>query len=130
MIGESTRVMRGRCCLVISMALGVAIAAWPTIGRPDDRSHRVQPGQSTALAPAAADSADDEMLRQQVQNALHDDRYFLDSHVSVSMEHGNVALRGFVLGEWDLRTALLIARRAANGRRVLDYLSIKLGGAR
>jgi osmotically-inducible protein OsmY len=39
-------------------------------------------------------------------------------------------LRGFVTSEWDLRDAIRIASKAAGDRRVVDNLSIKLGGSR
>jgi osmotically-inducible protein OsmY len=76
-------------------------------------------------APAA-----DEGLRQRVAAALHADPYFYDEHVTVSIEHGVVVLRGFVSSEWDLRDAIRIAGKAAGDQRVIDDLSITLGGNR
>ncbi|MDB6086240.1 MAG: hypothetical protein JWN43_4121 [Gammaproteobacteria bacterium] len=75
-------------------------------------------------------SAADEDLRKQVQSALHGDPYFYDQHVTVSIENGNVVLRGFVASEWDLRNAIRIATKSAGGRRVIDNLTIKQGGLR
>jgi osmotically-inducible protein OsmY len=77
-----------------------------------------------------AGSATDEKLGERVRDALHSDPYFYDEHVTVSVEKGAVVLRGFVSSEWDLRDAIRIANRAAGGRRVIDDLSIKLGGSR
>ena len=65
-----------------------------------------------------------------MQNALHSDPYFYDEHVAVSVENGDVVLRGFVSSEWDLRDAVRIASKAAPDRRVIDNLSVKLGGSR
>jgi BON domain len=70
-------------------------------------------------------SAADEQLAGNVQAALHADPYLYDKHVEVSIEHGNVVLRGFVSNYWDLLNAKKIAIKAAGGRRVVDYLSIK-----
>jgi osmotically-inducible protein OsmY len=77
----------------------------------------------------SASVADDE-LRQRVKTALHADPYFYDEHVTVSVEDGDVVLRGFVSSDWDIRDAIRIANKAAGGRRVVDNLAIKLGGSR
>jgi osmotically-inducible protein OsmY len=89
------------------------------------------PSKSPQIAASAAQGADsviDEELSKRVQAALDSAPYFYDKHVSVSVEHGNVVLRGFVLSDWDLRSAIRIASRAADEMRVIDDLSIKLGG--
>jgi len=67
----------------------------------------------------------DEQLADNVRAALHADPYLYDKHVEVSIEHGNVVLRGFVSNYWDLLNAKKIAIKAAGERRVVDYLSIK-----
>lgn len=98
-------------------------------------------GAQNAAAPAAsrpvsiaastkqdADRIADEKLRKQVKAALHADPYFYDRHLTVSIEDGDVVLRGFVFSDWDLRKALSIARKAAGDKTVVDYLSIKEGG--
>ena len=77
-----------------------------------------------------ADRMSDETLRKRVKDALHSDPYFYDEHVTVSVENGAVVLRGFVSSEWDLRDAVRIASKAAAHRRVIDNLSIELGGGR
>ena len=84
----------------------------------------------TGPSTQSADSNADEKLVQRVKDALHSDPYFYDEHVSVSVENGAVVLHGFVSSEWDLRDAIRIASRAAGDRRVVDNLSIKLGGSR
>jgi osmotically-inducible protein OsmY len=72
----------------------------------------------------------DQQLKENVENALSSDPYFYGAHVSTSIENGNVVLRGFVSSEWDLRDAIRIATKAAGGRRVIDDLTIELGGRR
>ncbi len=130
MIGESFYAFRVRLFSFTSIAVGIAMTTWPTIGYPDELAIASGRGASSAVPLSADAAADYERVRQRVQNALHDDRYFYDAHVTVSMDDGNVALRGFVMSEWDLRKGLQIAQRAASGRRVINYLSINLGGAR
>jgi hypothetical protein len=90
------------------------------------------PNGLAAPAPVAQDAGPttDEDLRNRVQSALHADPYFYDAHVAVSVEHGAVVLRGFVMSEWDLHNALRIAKKAAGDRKVIDNLSIKEGGRR
>jgi osmotically-inducible protein OsmY len=89
--------------------------------------------QSVAVTAPSTQSANqiaDERLRERVKSALHSDPYFYDEHVTVAVENGAVVLRGFVTSEWDLRDAIRIASKAAGDKRVVDNLSIKLGGSR
>lgn len=74
--------------------------------------------------------AADRQLQDYVDNALSSDPYFNGAHVVASVENGRVVLRGFVTSDWDLRDAIRIATRAAGGRRVVDDLTIELGGRR
>ena len=73
--------------------------------------------------PGSAVLADGE-LQKRVKAALHADPYFYDEHVTVSVEHAAVVLRGFVFSGWDLQDAIRIARKAAADRPVIDNLSI------
>jgi osmotically-inducible protein OsmY len=79
---------------------------------------------------AVRDRAADQQLQDKVDNALSSDPYFYGAHVITSVENGNVVLRGFVFSDWDLRDAIRIATRAAGGRRVVDDLTIEVGGRR
>jgi osmotically-inducible protein OsmY len=81
-----------------------------------------------ASSPRGADPAADEKLRKRVKAALHAAPYSYDRHITVSIKDGVVVLRGFVFSDWDLRQALNIARKAAEGRTLVDNLSIKEGG--
>jgi osmotically-inducible protein OsmY len=99
-----------------------------------DRTARLARWGMTALAlsacgaVAAATVAADLQVKSDVENAFSADPYFYAAHVNVSVENGNVVLRGFVFSEWDLRDAIRIATKAAAGRRVVDDLSIEVGG--
>jgi osmotically-inducible protein OsmY len=83
-----------------------------------------------ASATQVSDPVVDEVLRGRVAAALHSDPYFYDVHVTVSVEKGAVVLRGFVSSDWDLLDAIRIASKAAGDRRVVDDLTIELGGRR
>jgi osmotically-inducible protein OsmY len=79
---------------------------------------------------AVAQPVTDSQLKQRVQTALHSDPYFYDAHTNVSIERGDVVLSGFVFDDWDLRDAIRIAKQAAGNRRVVDDLSMIIGGGR
>jgi osmotically-inducible protein OsmY len=74
--------------------------------------------------------AADQQLKRNVDTALSSDPYFYGAHVTTSVKNGSVVLRGFVFSDWDLRDAIRIATRAAGGRRVVDDLTIEVGGRR
>jgi hypothetical protein len=84
----------------------------------------VHKSDATGVTVATLPSATDEQLADKVQAALHADPYFYDEHVTVTIERGNIVLRGFVSNGWDLVNAKKIAAKAAGGRRVIDDLSI------
>ena len=78
--------------------------------------------QNTA-APAAAET-DNEALVERVQAALQADPYLFNKHIRVSVEKGAVVLRGYVFSDWDLRSAVRIATKAAGTTPVINNLSI------
>jgi osmotically-inducible protein OsmY len=118
---------------VIGACLGSAVFGF---GRFATRSSAQNTAASTeppiptvgSTATQAADPVTDEELRGRVEAALRSDPYFNDAHVTVSVDKGDVLLGGFVFSDWDLLDALRIARKAAGNRRVVDNLSIELGG--
>jgi BON domain len=66
------------------------------------------------------DVVPDEVLKVHVQSALHDDRYFPDMHVNVTVKNGVVYLEGVVFDDWDVRNARRIAKRIPGVRRVVS----------
>jgi osmotically-inducible protein OsmY len=86
----------------------------------------------SAAVPAPSDAGvlTDGELETRVQGALHAAPYFYDEHVTVSVEHGTVVLRGIVFSDSDLLDAIRIASKAAGDRRVVDDLSIERNGRR
>jgi len=73
-------------------------------------------------------TAADQQLQTKVENALLSDPYFYSAHVTVSVKSGTVILEGFVFSDWDLRDAIRIATKASGGGRVVDNLTIEVGG--
>jgi osmotically-inducible protein OsmY len=118
------------CAFLGSTACGSIGFAMRAGAQDVDAPALTQPVSITAPPTRNADSIADEKLAKRVQDALHTDPYFYDEHVTVSVENGAVVLRGFVSSDWDLRNAIRIASRAAGDKRVVDNLSLKLGGGR
>jgi osmotically-inducible protein OsmY len=118
------------CVFLGSTACGSIGLAMRAGAQDVDAPASTQPVSITATPTRNADSIADEKLAKRVQDALHTDPYFYDEHVTVSVENGAVVLRGFVSSDWDLRNAIRIASRAAGDKRVVDNLSLKLGGGR
>jgi osmotically-inducible protein OsmY len=104
--------------LAFAMASGAAVAQTK-----DQTSEITVHGHPLQTEPMTADQ-----LKQLVQTALHSDPYFYDAHTNVSIEGGDVVLSGFVFDDWDLRDAMRIATQAAGHRRVIEDLSIEIGG--
>jgi hypothetical protein len=76
--------------------------------------------ESVAHVRVAADAE----LVARVKAALHADPYVNDTHIEVIMENGNVVLTGLVEDNGALLDAVQIANKAADGRKVIDALSI------
>jgi hypothetical protein len=70
----------------------------------------------------------EEMVAREVKAALAADPYFYDAHITVTVANGVATLHGIVFDDWDLRTALRLARKTPGVRRVVNDLEIKLGG--
>jgi osmotically-inducible protein OsmY len=61
----------------------------------------------------------DEVLKDHIETALHDDPNFLDSHVEITVKNGVAYLEGIVFDDWDAAHAKRIARRIPGVRRVV-----------
>ena len=85
---------------------------------------------ATATTSLDASSLADIQLQAAVTSALESDPYFYAAHVTVSVKNSIVVLHGFVFSDWDLRDAIRIASKAADGKRVVDDLAIEVGGRR
>jgi osmotically-inducible protein OsmY len=118
------------CAFLGSIAFGSVVFATQAGAQNAGAPALNQSAFVTAPSTQSADSAAQEELENRVKDALHSDPYFYDRHVAVSVENGAVVLRGFVSSEWDLRDAIRIATKAAGDARVVDNLTIKLGGSR
>ena len=110
-----------------NLVAGLALSAW---GAGVARTAPAQEGLPTAMEmPATQDpKTADQQLQSKVENALLSDPYFYGTHVTVSVKYSTVILEGFVFSDWDLRDAIRIATKALGGSRVVDNLTIEVGG--
>lgn len=70
----------------------------------------------------------DEQLRVEVKTVLHDDPFFYDAHVTVTVRDGVVHLEGFVLDYSDVTTVLrIIKRKFPRLKRVVNELEVSRG---
>jgi osmotically-inducible protein OsmY len=69
----------------------------------------------------------DEEVREQVETALHSDRYIFSEHVAVTSKNGVVTLRGIATDYWDVIAMKRLVRRMPGVKRVVDNIDISLG---
>ena len=110
------------------LGLLVAAAFCPTF--------TVLAGEASPSAPGSLDtivvtgerlqeSVRDEQLKQQVKTTLHDDPFFYDEHVTVTVSHGIVHLEGIVLDASDIKDVLRIIKKKFPGvKRVVNELEV------
>jgi hypothetical protein len=102
------------CCAIPALAADLV----PSPG--SDLNHIVVTGKRPAVP--------DLELQEQVETALRSNPFFPDEHVSVTIKDGVATLHGFIYDEWDLRTAMRLARKIPGVKRVINDLEIELGG--
>jgi len=73
----------------------------------------------------AEKQAPDEEVKRQVETALHDDPYFYDEHVTVTVTNGVVHLEGMVFDASDIPAAVrIIRKKVGDAKRVVEKLEI------
>jgi hypothetical protein len=72
-------------------------------------------------------SQSDAQMTEQVETALHSDRYIFSEHVTIKSKNGVVTLRGKALDYWDVIAMERLVRRMPGVKRVVDDLDISLG---
>jgi osmotically-inducible protein OsmY len=114
-----------------STLASLAVSAW-SAGIAQNAAVAQERSLTAMVVPAIQEhpTATDQQLQDKVENALRSDPYFYAAHVNVSVKNGSVVLQGFVFSDWDLRDAIRIATKAAGGGRVIDSLTIEVGGRR
>ena len=72
-------------------------------------------------------SKTDEEVTQQVETALHSDRYIFSDHVTIKSKNGVVTLSGIAVDYWDVIAMKRLVRRMAGVKKVVDNIDISLG---
>jgi osmotically-inducible protein OsmY len=108
----------------IRVLLGAILGAWVFWSAPTGADTLGAQGVDgldpiVVTAKKRQDRVADEVLTKNVQVALHSNPYFNDEHVTVTIKNGVVTLQGIVFDDWDVRTAIRIARKITGVRRVI-----------
>jgi osmotically-inducible protein OsmY len=113
-----------RIGLLLATALGVAVlAARPSaIAQAPAAQGRNDAALQEVLITASRQA--DEAITAKVTKALRDDPYVFADHVGIETENGIVRVRGIVVDLSDLRRTLLLARRVAGRRHVINELEL------
>ena len=72
-------------------------------------------------------SETDAEVTEQVETALHSDRYIFSEHVTVKSKNGVVTLSGIAVDYWDVIAMKRLVRRMAGVKKVVDNIDISLG---
>jgi hypothetical protein len=110
---------------------GLLLAATPggvVLGAPPPLPAQASPGgtkleEVVVTARKEADAA----LTARVLKVLQDDPYVFADHIEVVTENGIVRLQGIALDYGDLQRTLLLARRVAGRRRVVNEVEVITG---
>jgi osmotically-inducible protein OsmY len=109
-----------RIGLLPAAALGVvALAGWPAALAQAPAAQPVDQATHPQVV-VTATRLSDALLTAKVEEALADDRWVYTGHLSVVTENGVVRLEGLARDPSELNRALMLARRVAGKRRVLD----------
>ena len=73
-------------------------------------------------------SKTDEEVTEQVETALHSDRYIFSDHVTIRSKNGIVTLSGIALDYWDVIAMKRLVRKMPGVKKVLDDLDVRVGG--
>ena len=88
-------------------------------------------GSAESLEPIAVtakrlpEAVPDEVVKIRVETALHNDPYFYDEHVTVTVKNGIVRLEGIVFDVGDIQDARRIIRKKVPGvKRLVNEMEI------
>jgi osmotically-inducible protein OsmY len=113
--------------VLLSAACAPVLAFWamPAAAQHAPGSGRDALQEITVTARKVAKT--DEEVREQVETALHSDRYIFSEHVAVTSKNGVVTLRGIATDYWDVIAMKRLVRRMPGVKRVVDDIDISLG---
>ncbi len=109
--------------LLLAATLGGAVLGAPPPLPAQASASRTKLQEVVITAGKEADAA----LTAKVLKVLKDDPYVFADHIEVMTEDGLVRLQGFALDYGDLQRTLLLARRVAGRRRVVNEIEVITG---
>jgi hypothetical protein len=111
------------CGLLLAATLGGVV-----LGAPPPLPAQASPaGTKLEEVVITARKEADAALTARVLKVLQDDAYVFADHIEVVTENGIVRLQGIALDYGDLQRALLLARRVAGRRRVVNEIEVITG---
>jgi BON domain len=111
----------------IAAALFAALGCWSAPARADDAGTRAAKSLDVIVVTAKRlpEVLPDEVVKTRVETALHDDPYFYDEHVTVTVKNGVVHLQGIVFDAQDMQSVRRIIRKKVSGvKRLVNELEI------
>lgn len=72
-------------------------------------------------------SKTDAEVQEQVETALHSDRYIFSDHVTITSRNGVITLRGIATDYWDVIAMKRLVRRMPGVKKVVDDIAVSLG---
>ena len=111
----------------VAAALIVALNCWSAAARADEASARAEKSLDTIVVTAKRipEVVPDEVVKTRVETALHEDPYFYDEHVTITVKNGVVHLQGVVYDAQDMQDVRRIIRKRVSGvKRLVNELEI------
>jgi osmotically-inducible protein OsmY len=111
----------------IAAALSATLAWWSAAAHADDAGTRAAKSLDVVVVTAkrVPEVVPDEVVKTRVETALHDDPYFYDEHVTITVKNGVVHLQGIVFDAQDMQTVRRIIRKRVSGvKRLVNELEI------
>jgi hypothetical protein len=105
--------------LLLAATLGAALLVGPP-----PLAQAIPAGSKLEEVVITARKEADAALTARVLQVLQDDPYVFADHIEVVTEHGMVRLQGIALDYGDLQRTLLLARRVAGRRRVVNEIEV------
>jgi hypothetical protein len=114
------RVLLGETCACL-----LGLSASPILAQHVPASGRNALQEITVTARKVSET--DAEVTQQVETALHSDRYIFSEHVTIKSKNGVVTLSGIAVDYWDVIAMKRLVRRMPGVKKVVDNIDISLG---
>jgi osmotically-inducible protein OsmY len=117
----------GATAPALASVLLAASCCWSAATHADDAATRTAKSLDTIVVTAkrVPEVVPDEVVKTRVETALHQDPYFYDEHVTITVKNGVVHLQGIVFDPHDMQDVRRIIRKRVSGvRRLVNELEL------